>query len=76
MVFLTDQASRRSLRAVRQDYMEAMAVDVEDDDSDEDEDEDVCRTTARRCHIELARMEASYRGLPEHSMDWAFPDRT
>ena len=40
MVFLTDQASRRSLRAVRQDYMEAMAVDVEDDDSDEDEDED------------------------------------
>jgi hypothetical protein len=38
--FLTDQASRRSLRAVRQDYMVAMAVDVEDDDSDEDEDED------------------------------------
>jgi hypothetical protein len=38
--FFLTESSRRSLRAVRQDYMEAMAVDVEDDDSDEDEDED------------------------------------
>ena len=37
--FLTDQASRRSLRAVRRDYVSKMAVDVEDDEPD-DEDED------------------------------------
>jgi hypothetical protein len=38
--FLTDQASRRSLRTVRRDYVNAMAVDVEDDEPDEDGDED------------------------------------
>jgi hypothetical protein len=38
--FLTDQASRRSLRTVRRDYVNAMAVDVEDDEADDDGDED------------------------------------
>jgi hypothetical protein len=38
--FLTDQVSRRSLRTVRRDYVNAMAVDVEDDEPDEDGDED------------------------------------
>ena len=38
--FLTDQTSRRSLRAVRRDYVSAMAVDVDDDDSVDDGDED------------------------------------
>jgi uncharacterized protein DUF262/uncharacterized protein DUF1524/RAMA domain-containing protein len=38
--FLTDQASRRSLRAVRRDYVNTMAVDVEDDEPDDDGDED------------------------------------
>ena len=38
--FLTDQASRRSLRTVRSDYVNAMAVDVEDDEPDDDADED------------------------------------
>jgi hypothetical protein len=38
--FLTDQASRRSLRAVRSDYVNAMAVDVDDDEPDDDGDED------------------------------------
>lgn len=38
--FLVDQASRRSLRAVRRDYVNAMAVDVEDDDPDDDGDDD------------------------------------
>jgi hypothetical protein len=38
--FLTDQTSRRSLRAVRRDYVNAMAVDVEDDEPDDDGDED------------------------------------
>jgi len=38
--FLTDQASRRSLRIVRHDYVDAMAVDVEDDEPDDDGDED------------------------------------
>jgi hypothetical protein len=38
--FLTDQASRRSLRVVRRDYVEALAVDAEDDEPDDgDEDE-------------------------------------
>jgi hypothetical protein len=37
--FLTDQTSRRSLRAVRRDYVNAMAVDVEDDEPDDDGDE-------------------------------------
>jgi hypothetical protein len=38
--FLTDQASRRSLRTVRRDYVNAMAVDVEDDEPDDDGDDD------------------------------------
>lgn len=38
--FLTDQASRRSLRTVRRDYVNAMAVDVEDDEPDDDGEED------------------------------------
>jgi hypothetical protein len=38
--FLTDQASRRSLRAVRRDYVDAMAVDAEEDEMDDDADED------------------------------------
>ena len=38
--FLTDQASRRSLQRVRRDYVNAMAVDVEDDEADDDEDEE------------------------------------
>ncbi len=37
--FLTDQASRTSLRKIRRDYVNAMAVDAEDDEAD-DEDED------------------------------------
>ena len=38
--FLTDQASRQTLRRVRHDYVNAMAVDVEDDEADDDEDEE------------------------------------
>lgn len=38
--FLTDQASKTSLRSVRRDYVNAMAVDADDDDSDDDEEED------------------------------------
>ena len=38
--FLVDQASRRSLTAVRRDYVNTMAVDVDDDESDDDGDED------------------------------------
>ena len=38
--FLTDQASRRSLRSVRRDYVNAMAVDVEDDEPEDDGDDD------------------------------------
>jgi hypothetical protein len=38
--FLTDQASRQSLQRVRRDYVNAMAVDVEDDEADDDEDEE------------------------------------
>jgi hypothetical protein len=38
--FLTDQASRQSLQKVRRDYVNAMAVDVEDDEPDDDEDEE------------------------------------
>lgn len=37
--FLVDQASRRSLRTVRRDYVNQLAVDVEDDDADDDDDE-------------------------------------
>ena len=38
--FLTDQASRRSLRTVRRDYVNAMAVDAEDDEPDDDDDDE------------------------------------
>jgi len=38
--FLTDQTDRPSLRSVRRDYVNAMAVDVEDDEPDDDGDED------------------------------------
>jgi hypothetical protein len=34
--FLTDQASERSLRSVRRDYIDAMAVDAQDDEPDDD----------------------------------------
>jgi hypothetical protein len=38
--FLTDQANRISLRAIRRDYVNAMAVDAEDDEPDDDDDDD------------------------------------
>jgi hypothetical protein len=38
--FLVDQSTRRSLRAVRHDYVNAMAVDAEDDEADEDGEDD------------------------------------
>jgi Protein of unknown function DUF262/Protein of unknown function (DUF1524)/Restriction Enzyme Adenine Methylase Associated len=38
--FLTDQASKRSLRDVRRDYVDAMAVDAEDDEADDEEGDD------------------------------------
>ncbi len=38
--FLTDQASRTSLRKIRRDYVDAMAVDAEDDEPDDDDDDD------------------------------------
>jgi hypothetical protein len=38
--FLVDQASRRSLRDVRRDYIDALAVDVEDDEADDEGDDD------------------------------------
>jgi hypothetical protein len=38
--FLTDQTSKRSLRDVRRDYVNAMAVDSEDDEPDDDGDDD------------------------------------
>ena len=34
--FLTDQALRRSLRVIRREYIDAMAVDVEDDEVDDE----------------------------------------
>jgi hypothetical protein len=37
--FLTDQASR-SLQRVRRDYVNTMAVDVEDDGPEDDEDDE------------------------------------
>lgn len=37
--FLTDQSSKRTLRNVRRDYVDAMAVDAEDDDEDDEDDE-------------------------------------
>jgi hypothetical protein len=38
--FLTDPTSGRTLRAVRREYIEAMAVDSEEDDQDDDGDDD------------------------------------
>lgn len=38
--FLVDQKSRRSLKTVRLEYVNAMAVDEEDEDVDDDDDED------------------------------------
>ena len=38
--FLTDQASRTSLRKIRRDYVDAMAVDEEDDEPDDDDDDE------------------------------------
>jgi Protein of unknown function DUF262/Protein of unknown function (DUF1524)/Restriction Enzyme Adenine Methylase Associated len=38
--FLVDQASRRTLRAVRRDYVSAMAVDAEDDEGDDEDDDE------------------------------------
>jgi hypothetical protein len=37
---LVDQASKRSLRTVRSDYLKTMALDAEDDEGDDDSDED------------------------------------
>ena len=34
--FLTDQASRQSLQRARRDYVNAMAIDMEDDEADGD----------------------------------------
>lgn len=38
--FLIDQSSQRSLRNVRRDYVDAMAVDAEDDEPDDDDDDE------------------------------------
>jgi hypothetical protein len=38
--FMTDPAAKRSLRTVRREYIDAMAVDTDDDESDDDEDGD------------------------------------
>ncbi len=38
--FLVDQVSQRSLRMVRRDYVDPMAVDVEEDETDDDEDDE------------------------------------
>lgn len=38
--FLVDQVSRQSLRMVRRDYINTMAVETEDDEPDDDEDEE------------------------------------
>ncbi len=37
--FLTDQANRISLRKIRRDYVNAIAVDAEDDEPDDDDDD-------------------------------------
>lgn len=37
--FLTDQTNRISLRKIRCDYVNAMAVDEEDDEPDDDDDD-------------------------------------
>ena len=38
--FLTDQTNRISLRRIRRDYVNAMAVDEEDDEPDDDDDDE------------------------------------
>jgi hypothetical protein len=38
--FLVDQQSRRSIRDVRLDYLESLAIDSEEDDADDDSDDD------------------------------------
>lgn len=38
--FVTDQATKRSLRNIRRDYIDAMSVDADDDDQGDDEDDD------------------------------------
>jgi hypothetical protein len=38
--FLTDQSSKISLRNIRRDYINAMAVESDDDEQDDDEDDD------------------------------------
>ena len=38
--YLIDQASGTSLRRVRRDYVNAMAVDIEDDEPDDEGDKD------------------------------------
>jgi hypothetical protein len=35
---LVDQAARRSLRTVRREYVDSLAVEVDEDDDDDDED--------------------------------------
>lgn len=38
--FLTDQNTKVSLRDVRRDYIDAMAVDTDDDEADQEDDDD------------------------------------
>lgn len=38
--FLTDQASRTSLRSIRRDYVNSMAVEEEDDEPDDDDEDE------------------------------------
>jgi hypothetical protein len=38
--FLTDEASKRTIKAVRRDYIDAMAVETEDDDADDEGDDE------------------------------------
>jgi hypothetical protein len=38
--FLVDQESKRSLRMVRREYLDAMAADAEDDEGDEDDEDE------------------------------------
>jgi hypothetical protein len=46
--FLTDPASGRTLRAVRRDYIEAMAVDSDDDDQGDDDDDELFPCSSRQ----------------------------
>jgi hypothetical protein len=38
--FVVDQTSELSLRALRRDYIDAMAMDADDDDQDEDDEDE------------------------------------